>query len=91
MNKLKISLYRSEALSSLVNYCESVKFRGLEYPIKYWQMCSFDETKALQVNNSHTGSGCGEVGRAVASSTRDPRFESSHRQIYLLSIVVKLY
>ena len=24
------------------------------------------------------GSGCGSVGRAVASDTRDPRFESSH-------------
>ena len=29
------------------------------------------------------GSGCGSVGRAVASDTRDPRFESSHRQIYI--------
>ena len=27
------------------------------------------------------GSGCGSVGRAVASDTRDPRFESSHQQI----------
>ena len=26
------------------------------------------------------GSGCGSVGRAVASDTRRPRFESSHRQ-----------
>ena len=26
------------------------------------------------------GSGCGSVGRAVASDTRGPRFESSHRQ-----------
>ena len=26
------------------------------------------------------GSGCGSVGRAVAADTRDPRFESSHRQ-----------
>ena len=25
-------------------------------------------------------SGCGSVGRAVASDTRGPRFESSHRQ-----------
>ena len=29
------------------------------------------------------GSGSGAVGRAVASKTRDPRFESSHRQYYL--------
>ena len=26
------------------------------------------------------GSGCGTVGRAVASDTRGPRFESCHRQ-----------
>ena len=39
------------------------------------------------------GSGCGSVGRAVASDTRGPRFESSHWQnllnIYLLSTVLK--
>ena len=29
------------------------------------------------------GSGCDAVGRAVASDTRGPRFESSHRQIYM--------
>ena len=33
------------------------------------------------------GSGCGSVGRAVASDTRDPRFESNHRQKnYILNI-----
>ena len=31
----------------------------------------------------YTGSGCGSVGRAVASETRGPRFESSHRQIFI--------
>ena len=29
------------------------------------------------------GSGCGTVGRAVASNTRGPGFESSHRQLLL--------
>ena len=29
------------------------------------------------------GSGCGAVGRAVASNTRGPGFESSHRQLLL--------
>ena len=29
------------------------------------------------------GSGCGSVGRAVASYTRGPRFESSHRQKFI--------
>ena len=32
------------------------------------------------------GSGCGSVGRAVASDTRGPRFESSHRQKFILNI-----
>ena len=33
------------------------------------------------------GSGCGSVGRVVASNTRGPRFESSHQQtfIYILN------
>ena len=29
------------------------------------------------------GSGCGSVGRAVASDTRGPRFKSSHWQNYI--------
>ena len=32
---------------------------------------------------SDQGSGCGSVGRAVASDTKGPRFESSHRQKFL--------
>ena len=40
-----------------------------------------------------SGSGCGAVGRAVASDTRGPRFESSHWQlllnIYLLLTVCR--
>ena len=31
-------------------------------------------------HDNSEGSGCGSVGRAVASDTRGPRFESSHRQ-----------
>ena len=42
---------------------------------------------------SDCGSGCGAVGRAVASDTRGPGFESSHRQlllnIYLLLTVCR--
>ena len=37
------------------------------------------------------GSGCGSVGRAVASDTRGPRFESSHRQnIYIEHISISI-
>ena len=50
------------------------------------------ESRILSLNeDGGTGSGCGSVGRAVASDTRGPRFESSHRQnllnICLLSTV----
>ena len=37
------------------------------------------------------GSGCGSVGRAVASDTRGPRFESSHRQKFISNIYCQLY
>ena len=42
----------------------------------------------LCLNINIVGSGCGSVGRAAASDTRGPRFESSHRQkfIYILNI-----
>ena len=36
------------------------------------------------------GSGCSTGGRALTSNTRDPLFESSHRQYYLLSSVLKI-
>ena len=32
------------------------------------------------------GSGCGSVGRAVASNNRGPQFESSHRQTFISDI-----
>ena len=32
------------------------------------------------------GSGGGSVGRAVASNTRDPRFESRHRHIFIYQL-----
>ena len=36
------------------------------------------------------GSGCGTVGRAVASNTRGPRFKSSHQEnLYVPSTVLK--
>ena len=35
-------------------------------------------------------SGCGLVDRAVASETRDPRFESNHRQIlFTINCIIK--
>ena len=32
------------------------------------------------------GIGCGSVGRAVASDTRGPQFESSHRRNFIMNI-----
>ena len=32
------------------------------------------------------GSGCGSVGWAVASDTRDPQFESRHRQNFIYQL-----
>ena len=37
------------------------------------------------------GSGCGSVGRVVASHSRGPRFKSSHRQKFILNIYCQLY
>ena len=36
------------------------------------------------------GSGCGSVGRAVASNSRDPQFESSHCQKFILNTYCQL-
>ena len=37
------------------------------------------------------GSGCDSVGRAVASSSRGPEFESSHRQKFISNINCQLF
>ena len=34
-------------------------------------------------NNLFRGQWCGSVGRAVASDTRGPGFESSHQQLFM--------
>ena len=51
------------------------------------------ESHPRQIFLFKTGSGCGAVGRVVASNTRGPGFESSHRQlllnIYLLLTVCR--
>ena len=39
----------------------------------------------------YMGSGCDSVGRAVASDSRGPRFESSHRQKFIFIVFCKLY
>ena len=44
----------SASFSALVNYCESVKFKGFDTSRHYWQMSSFDETKASQLINARS-------------------------------------
>ena len=52
-------------------------------------MCHYQ--KMLLNDYKFVGSGCGAVGRAVASDTRGPPFESSHQQnLYELSTVLKI-
>ena len=41
------------------------------------------DSKYIGLINLTEGSGCGSVGRAVASDTRGPRFESSHQQKFI--------
>ena len=38
-----------------------------------------------------SGSGCGSVGRAVASDSRGLQFESTHRQKFILNIYCQLF
>ena len=47
----------------------------------------FKKILLMYTENTHLGSGCGSVGRVIAFDTRGPRFESSHFQTFLLSIV----
>ena len=46
---------------------------------------SFPSKLKLKLKQKHLffGSGCGSVGRAVASDTRGPQFESSHQQKFI--------
>ena len=41
------------------------------------------QSKIITLNRANLASGCGSVGRAVASTIKDPWFECSHRQILL--------
>lgn len=51
---LETSTDVSASFSALVNYCESIKFKGFDTPRHYWQMSSFDESKAGQLINARS-------------------------------------
>ena len=75
------------------------KFRSIRRFIKSYNQLSLNKVERrkrsfncfqiCRTKSFRFGSGCGSVGRVVASDTRDPRFESSHRLIYLLLAVLK--
>ena len=50
---------------------------------KYTRPIIRNGTRATLTRTLILGSGCGSVGRAVASDTRGPRFKSSHRQKFI--------
>ena len=52
-----------------------VRLGCLRAGLKLWVASRLNHARLSQV-----GSGCGSVGRAVASDSRDPLFESRHRQ-----------
>ena len=55
--------------------------RGREWPNQQKSLVGKLEQKHF--NEYNNGSGCGSVGRAVTSNTRDPRFESSQWQNFI--------
>ena len=60
-----------------------------------WVLYSTFEQEHLQrtekVQQWILSSGCDSVGRVFASDTRDPDFESSHRQILLTNCIKSLF
>ena len=54
---------------------------SFKMPSKHYPQKRISKTANISLDINYIGSGCGAVRGAVASNTRDPRFESSHRQI----------
>ena len=46
----------------------------------------FQGSRASQACNEDLCSGCGSIGRAAASNTRDPQFKSRHRQNFIYQL-----
>ena len=47
---------------------------------------SYEQLLSELESGSELGSGCGSVGRAVASDTKDPRFKSRHPQNFIYQL-----
>ena len=64
--------------------CEMAQFLPLgPQLLKYGRFLPKLSCHIVSLTSVMEGSGCGAVGRAVASNTRGPGFESSHRQLIL--------
>ena len=62
-----------------MHYCtESIVLKVFLSKVLHLKNCS---ERIVLKELIELGSGCGTVGRADASDTRDPRFKSHHRQI----------
>ena len=51
--------------------------------MKIYFTCYINNLKTTHKQNNENDSGCGSVGRVVASDTRGLQFESSHRQNFI--------
>ena len=97
-HRYKITKQMDSMLNCSENCSFSIKTTILEEQFEYISACTKNFQISIIVWNfykifwctklAHLGSGCGSVGRAVASDTRGPWFESSHWQkfIYVLNI-----
>ena len=57
---------------------------------KWWGQVWFNNNNKINTGST-SGSGCDSVGRAVASDSRGPWFESSHWQHFIFAIFCQLY
>ena len=68
----------------------ATKFPTKETRNTRWLFELFFKQKLSTKNRLILGSGCGSVGRAVASNSGGPWFESSHQQKFILNIYCQL-
>ena len=64
--------------------------RGRLFNVDPFSLTTLSNIRLAQTPNNVVGSGCGSVGRAVASKSRGPRFESSHRQKFIFTLNICL-
>ena len=96
---VKIEIKRSSfqlfrhPMEALETFAENVKARSSKWTRLWpgttpgsWDQLLAESSVPITINQ---GKGCGSVGRAVASATRGPQFESSHQQNCFLSTVLK--